>query len=130
MFDRRNYLRYVLEGSVNIKSDSNAPNIFKAVLVDIGFTGLSVFLKESLEIGTFVQFELVSTLTENPLIGTGKVKNIREAKMYGNAGVRIGIEFVKVDNDIVISILNKIQTKIGQEKRIRWETKGLDIGPL
>ena len=129
MPDRRNYLRYVLEGSVNLKADSSTSNIFKAVLVNIGFAGLSVFLEESLEIGTFVQFELVSTLTEKPLTGTGKVKNIRETKKHGNAGFRIGIEFVQVDKGIVISILNSIQTKICQGTR-RRQAKGLDMGPL
>ena len=63
-------------------------------------------------------------------LAAGKVKNIREANMFGNPGFRIGIEFVNVDKDMVMSILNEIQANICQGKRGKWETMGTDIGPL
>jgi len=116
MADRRNYVRYDQSGSVNIKTESDTPNIFKGDLVDIGFRGFCAYLKEKIDIGTPIQFELMAELSYRPLIGRGKIKDIKEAPRYGVQGFRVGVEFTDVNKDGIEILLNQIQSKIARDK--------------
>ncbi len=129
-FEKRDYIRYSVNGTVNIKIEGDMPNIFKADLLDVSFLGLSVYLKERIEIGAIVQFELTTELMGRPLIGKGKIKHIKEVKRYDSSGFRTSIEFIDIDKGSIVDFLNKIQGKIAAETRRRWQTKKPDLGPL
>jgi len=116
MANRRSYVRYDQSGSVNIKTESDTPNIFKGDLVDISFMGFCVYLKEKIDINTPIQFELMADLSHRPLIGRGKIKSIREAPRYGIQGFRIGVEFTDINKDEIEMLLNQIQSKIARGK--------------
>lgn len=125
MPDKRSYLRFNASGIVDIKTESDTPKIFQGELINIGFRGFSVSLKEKIDIDTVVQFELRAETWSRPLIGKGKIKNIAEGKRYGVGGFRVGIEFIEADTDNVKLLLNKIRRKIIKEKEEK--KRDLDI---
>lgn len=129
-FEKRDYIRYSADGTVNIKIEGDTPDIFKADLLDISFLGLSVYLKERLEIGAVVQFELTTELMRSPLTGRGKIKDIKEVKRYGSSGFRTSMEFIDIDKGATLDFLNIIQGKIAAQARKKWQAKKPDLGAL
>lgn len=123
MPDKRNYLRYSQSGSVNIKMESDTPNIFQGDLIDICFWGFCAYLKKKIEIGVSIQFELRINLMHEPLIGRGKIKSTTDAPRYGVRGFRVGVEFTDVNKKKIEMLINQIQSRISREK-IKKSIKG------
>ncbi len=119
MFDKRAYARFSVRGSVNIKTESDAPSIFEGELINIGFRGFSVLLNEKIATGTLVQFELLIDVYGEPLIGRAKVRNVREVKRHGMQGFELGVEFIEVNEYLIVVILHRIRRKISKEKHKR-----------
>ncbi len=100
-------------------------------LLDISFTGASIFLKESVNpqswVQTVVQFD-VATSVERHFIGKGRVVQVKPHKLYAENGYRIGIEFIEVDKEVVLDILNRLESKILDEIRRRNQTPRRNSG--
>lgn len=129
MFDKRSYTRYILNGSVNFRTENNISNTIRADLIDMSFLGFSIFFKEVIEIGTNLEFELETQLMQDPLVGKGKVKNFRETIMFGMPGFKIGVEFTEVNKDSLEFLLHKIQARVCAEKRKMWQSGNPYFGP-
>jgi hypothetical protein len=112
MLERRFYTRYDVSGSVVIKSVNNAPKSMTVELVNIGFKGMGIFFKEIILFDSCVDFEVKIDTLDRRFEGTGKIKNIKEKKIRETAGFIMGIEFIDVPKDEVVSIVNLIQNKI------------------
>ncbi len=113
----RSYIRYFVNGSVNLKSESGAVIVSDAILVNISFMGLCLEAKERIKIGTIVQFEVLTDLLGKILVGKAVVRNIEEVKTRGSQMFRVGIEFVDINKDDILCLLNKIQHKICEAAR-------------
>ncbi len=115
MQDRRKYQRFNLEDAVFLKFESDLAKIIEGKLLDISFGGLSIFLKESIELGAIVQaivqFNSPNVL-EKQLVGRGTVVHASQYSLNGQDGFRIGLEFIEVDKEIVINIIDKLRSKI------------------
>lgn len=85
-------------------------------LINIGFTGFCVYLKEKIDINTPLQFELMTELNHRPLIGRGKIKNIKEVPRYGVQAFRVGVELTDVSKKEIGILINQIQSKIARDK--------------
>jgi len=112
MLERRFYTRYDVSGTVNIKSVNNSPKNLTVELVNIGFKGMGIFLKDIILVDSCVNFEVKIDTLEKRFSGTGKIKNIKEQKIRETAGFILGIEFIEVPKDEVVTIVNLIQNKI------------------
>lgn len=117
MLDRRGYKRFSQKGSINIKAEGDTPNIFAGILIDIGFRGFCAYLKEKIDVGTPIQFELILSPKQKHLIGRGEIKIIKEMPKHSVYGFRVGVEFTDVKNDDIMLLLGQIQSRIAREKR-------------
>jgi len=115
MQERRRYQRFILEDNIFLKFESNPTKTMQGKLLDISFGGLSVFLKEKINVGavvrTTVQFNAPNS-AEKQLVGKGKVVHASEYRLYAQDGFRIGLEFIEVDKKVVINIINELRLKI------------------
>lgn len=122
MIEKRNYIRFFIEGSVKFKTD-DASNVVMVDLADVSFVGCALYLKEKKEIGTVIRFELNTELMDYPLIGKGKINHVKEIKKAGETAFKTGVEFVDVDKDLLLVLLNKIQKKICLESKKSWQLR-------
>jgi hypothetical protein len=129
MFEKRSHARYIQNGKVNIRTESDAPKIVKGELINIGFRGLSVYLKEKIDINTIFQFDLIIDLSDKPLIGRGKIKNISEVKRSGIQLFLVNVEFIDVDKNNIIMFLDLVRSKICQEKRKKAKPGPSKVSP-
>jgi len=129
MFNKRTHIRFLKSGNVNIAPEGNTANIFKGELIDIGFRGFSAYLKEKIDLDTIVQFELITKLWERPLIGKGKIRYIAQIKRYGAPCFRVGLEFIDINKDSIVTMLNQIRNKICKEKRKKIKPKPSGTSP-
>ncbi len=129
MQDRRNYIRYIISGTVNLKFPGDSPPSLKADLADIGFIGFSIYWHELIELGQIVQFEINTEFRDTPLIGKGEIKNIAEVIENESLIYKIGIEFIEVEQDIVLKLINSQQAKIINEEK-KGQRQKFPYGPL
>ena len=122
MKDKRNYRRFNLENSIFLKFESDPTKIIEGKLLDISFVGMSIFLKESVNVDflvqTIVQFDFPASV-EQHLIGKGRIVHVKKQKLYAENGFRIGVEFVEVNKEVVLDIFNRLEAKIMGEIRKR-----------
>ena len=52
MFIKRNSLRYSIKAKGTFKSESGDSKVFKGDVLDLGYLGWSIFLKESVAVNT------------------------------------------------------------------------------
>lgn len=118
MAERRGYLRYDVEGYINLKTEDGASSSFKVEVIDISFLGASVYSNERIEIlDKVVYFELNSGLLEQPLTGKGRIKYIREEPRGKTTVFRMGLEFIEVDKNNLLHFLNIIQEMLASKIR-------------
>jgi len=89
----------------------------KADLVDICSSGMGVVTRESIEMGTNVAFEITTKLWNAPVIGEGKVIYVKEIQKEGDNVFRLGIDFVRVEKEVIRSIINLLQKDICSKAR-------------
>ncbi len=130
MHERRNYARYLISGRVNLKFDNNDASILKLDLAEIGFIGFSILSPNKLELGQIVQFEIMPELMENSLTGKGEIKDIAQVREKDVLVYRIGIEFIDVEKDHILKLININQAKIAAETDKQHQQKPLDFGPF
>ncbi len=112
MEERRQYTRFNDKGNVILRLEYDVSRGIKADLVDISSLGMGVVTQENIEIGTKVAFELMTELWDAPVTGEGKVIYIKETEKEGKKVFRIGIDFVKVEEESIRCIINLLQKDI------------------
>jgi len=117
MQEQRRYIRYNAEGSVVLKLENNISHSIPAGLANIGFLGFGIETKEKIEVGTNVDFELITKLWDKPVIGKGKIIYVNEIKRYDTTVFRMGIEFLDVEQETIRCIINRIQEDICAQAR-------------
>jgi hypothetical protein len=117
MKERRQYIRYDIEGNAILKTRVDAPGSIKADLVNIGFQGMSLSVQEKIAEGSDVTFELTTKLYDKPVIGEGKVVYVKEDTVSNGNIFRLGIEFIHIDKKAIQYILVRIQEDICAEAR-------------
>lgn len=123
MIERRSYHRFPVKGSLTLHPDTEPTKALKGNLNDIGFLGFSGHLKESIETGVLVQFELITSLMRTPLTGRGKIMYIKEKKEDDIPNFRVGVGFIDVDKNIISRLLNMIQYEINVEMAKKRKTR-------
>ena len=120
MSDKRDFRRFNCESSIFLKFENDPETPIEGKLLDISFIGLGIFLKEGVNVDaifrTIVQFNSFLSM-EQHLVGRGKVVYVSRHRLYAENGFRIGLEFVEVNNEIVINILNRLESKILEQIR-------------
>jgi len=127
MYDKRNYRRFSFENNIFLKFESDPGKIVEGKLLDISFVGLSIFFKESVDANTILQFDVPASI-EQHLIGKGKVTYVKKHRLYAQDGFKIGLEFIEVDKEDVIDILNRLESKILEQIRKRSQIPGKNPG--
>lgn len=137
MINRRNYVRYIVEGKVSIKTEGDIPKTIVGQLLDLSSIGWGAFFKESIDVNAIVQFDLTLNFLEEHLEGKGRIIHVTQQRVSGGNGFRIGIEFTEADKEIVSRLLSEKQRLIRQEQvrimeaeRKKQQSKALDIGPF
>ncbi|MCK9603223.1 MAG: PilZ domain-containing protein [Candidatus Omnitrophica bacterium] len=129
MAERREYIRYDIEGHIDLKTEDGAISSFKVDVIDISFLGVSVYSKEKIDIlDKIVYFELISGLLEQPLIGKGRVKYIHEEIRNKAPVFRMGLEFIDMDKSALLHFLNITQEMLALKiRRAGHARNGPDI---
>ncbi|MCM8789612.1 MAG: PilZ domain-containing protein [Candidatus Omnitrophica bacterium] len=110
--EQRSYSRFSYEGNVVLKPEDATLRTIKADLCDICYIGIGIFSPEIIEPGIHVKFELTIKLSNEPLIGEGRIVYAKEIQRDNSRAFRIGIEFINIDNRKIISLLSLIQEDI------------------
>ena len=133
MSDKRKYRRFLLEKSIFLKFESDPLKTIEGKLLEISFLGISVFLKDDVNVDTMaqaiVQFDSYDHLGVN-LAGKGRVVSVKPHKLYAQNGFRIGVEFVEVDKEVVIQNLERLEAKILEQIRKNSQLPRKDSGPF
>jgi hypothetical protein len=122
MLNKRGYTRFNLKGSVKFKINRDTLTIISGDLIDISFSGMGVYLKEKLLLGEMAEFELTTEFMGQPLPGKGKVSYIEQRSKQAIAFFKTGIEFTEVPKDELLTLLNRIQAKIADAAKRRWQS--------
>ena len=135
MPDKRDSLRYAIEARVSFKCEGVDAKVFEEKVLDFGYLGWSIFLKESIPINTIIQFDLSVNFLAQHLIGKGKIVNVAPLKIALEDGFRIGVAFMETDKDIIIEFINENQRLIHVDRRRieaeRKRQRGFkDVGPF
>lgn len=117
MYEKRNYIRYPIRGDLIIKLEEDPAMVFNTELIDISFNGLSAYLKEKIAMGSIVHFEVKTELQQAPLTGKGKINYLKEVNRHNLSRFQVAIEFVDIDENAVLELLNYLQTIAAREKR-------------
>ncbi len=115
---------------MNISVAGDAARVIKADLNEFGFGGYSVSAKEKLEAGTIVLFDLLPELLGEHIKGKAVVRHTREFQKQGHIFHIIGFEFIEVNKQAIISLMNISRTKANQEKPIVFKPKSKYEGPF
>ncbi len=118
MFIKRNSLRYPIKAKGTFKSESGDPKVFEGDVLDLGYLGWSIFLKESVAVNTIIEFDLSADFLAQHLIGKGRIAYVAQLKIANNTGYRIGVEFIEFNKNIVMTFINE-NIRIVNEERIR-----------
>jgi hypothetical protein len=131
MPDKRSYRRFSLENSIFLKFDQCSGQVIEGKLLDISFSGMSIFLKENIDpvslVQTLVQFD-VRTSVEQRLFGRARVVQIKQGRLYAQTGFRVGLEFVEVDKGTVLNILDRLESIIIEQIRRKNQVPRKDPG--
>jgi PilZ domain len=130
MADKRNHVRYATTECVALKEEGGKLIASSIMLNDISFKGMSLYLKEMIEPGKIVQFELTTEILGRPMTGKGLVKNVMEANYTKGKIFRVGIEFTEVVENDISCILNEINRRMREVKRRPLSGGAFDCGPL
>jgi PilZ domain len=135
MANKRGALRYPIKAKVNFKFEGGDSQAIEGKVLDLGYLGWSILLKESIAVNTIIQFDLSVDFLEQHLIGKGKIVNLTQQKTAVDSGFRIGVEFVEVDKNIILEFINENERIIKEERRRieaqrrrQWGSTG--IGPF
>jgi hypothetical protein len=130
MANRRGSVRYTTKAKVYFKSEGGILKTIEGQLVDISFSGLGVFFKESIDVNTIIQFDLTADFMERHLIGKGKIIYATQQKTYAGNGFKIGVEFIEVNKEIVLMFISENQRKVRKEEEGRRQSQAKDFGPF
>jgi len=137
MINKRNYIRYLIEVKVSIKTEADTSKTITGQVVDLSSAGWGAIFKESIALNTIVQFDLSANFLEEHLEGKGKIVHVMQPEASGGKGFRIGVEFIEVNKEIVASFISENQRIIRQEQmrvreaeRKRQESGASDFGPF
>lgn len=125
MLNKRNYRRLSLDNNIILKFESNMGRVIEGRLLDISFVGVCVFLKESVNVEEIVQETVqfdISGFTEQNFTGRGKIVYARPDKLYAQKGLRVGLEFIEVNKEVVLNIFNRLELKILDQIKRKSQT--------
>lgn len=111
---QREYTRFSTEATVVLKLEGEPSRSIKADLFDISFSGIGVYSPEKIEIDSEVKFELITKLLDRPILGKGKIRYIKETYINSTKVFKMGIEFVSVEKEAILGIINHLQRKISR----------------
>jgi hypothetical protein len=129
MAEKRNYVRFLAEGDVELKPEgASDQDIVQGRLADIGFVGFCVFTDQKIEVGTPLDFKIYIHTMREYFTGRGRIVVVREIKKFRKTSFRTAVVFIDTEKDRILSILTKIQDYINREKRKRWQSEDNSIG--
>jgi len=120
MPDKRDSLRYIINAKVAFKTEDGTDRVFEGQVLDFGFLGWSIFLKENIALNTIIHFDLSVNFLHQHLIGKGQIVNVAPQKKALENGFRIGVKYLEVDKDTIIAFVNESQ-RLKKEARNRAE---------
>jgi hypothetical protein len=110
MIDNRKKFRFLIPGSVVLRSVEDRPRIIKGQLVDFGKKGVGIHTETNLRKDMVVDFFLMNKDYEFSLKGTGRIKNVRPITKRDFHIYRVGMEFVTVDEKEILAIVDRLKT--------------------
>lgn len=120
MLDKRNYRRFSFESRIFLKIENDPKINIEGKLLDFCFVGRSIFLKNDANldvlVGSIVKLDIPDLLGQ-PLVGKGKVISVKKHRLYAQDGMRVGLEFLEMDKEMIINVLNLLESKILEQIR-------------
>ena len=128
--EHRGFERISLDGYVYIKTSNGLTHEFKAYLDNISFGGFAVYSQEKFDLGTVIEFRLITQALDEALVGKGKIRHIYRPPQYSSMLLTTGIEFVEVSQDKVRHMINRWQTRQALERENKKKANIFDGIPL
>jgi hypothetical protein len=122
MHQARNHVRHEIEGFVTLGPASEPGQTTRGILADFGFGGFCVRTVHRLEPGSVVEFDVLTEVCGEHVIGKGKVKFTNELKRHDSSFIA-GIEFLEVNKPLVINCMNLHKTQLLRAKQERARPK-------
>jgi len=129
MQNRRSYDRLPLSGQIKIQPKDSGFSPFDAFLENISFGGFGMYGAGRVDLGSEVEFELVSPLFGQPLSGRGVARHIDQKKNYETTIHSMGVEFSEVNKDAILFILKRLYLKSCTGSHLDQKSSSLDFIP-
>ena len=132
MDNKRKFARYAIDAKACFKTLGNESKNLEGRVLDIGSLGWGAFFKENIELDTMIEFDLIPNFLNEHLVGSGKIVHMLPHKIGSINGFRVGVEFIEVDKNIVLRIINeKIRLDALEHNRKMEEVrKRGSVGPF
>jgi hypothetical protein len=89
------------------RTGAGRPRIFRAYLDDISLGGFAVNSDKKIAVDKIVEFELMTRLLEQPLVGKGKVRHVRSRGQDKKGSFNLGVEFLDINKDTVKNLVRR-----------------------
>jgi len=117
MRENRGHERIILDGDVYLRSMDGKPSEAKVFLDNFCFGGIAVYSAEKLELGSILEFALITKVLDEALACKGKVRHVTLPPYNSRALYTVGIEFMEVNSDLVVHMLARIQARNSRERQ-------------
>jgi hypothetical protein len=124
MYKPRDYSRYPAEGKVVITGETEPSFSLNGDLLEISSQGFAMIGNSSVEPGKTVRFEITSSVTAAAFSGKAIVRGVREINQKSGITYRIGAQFVEVNKDLIVSLLDRLTSNTS--RKIRGTCYNLD----
>jgi hypothetical protein len=130
VYKQRQYARSEIKGIVSFAVAGDAARVIKADLNEFSFGGFSVSAEARLEVGAIVQFDILPEILGEHIKGRAVVRHAREFQKQGRVFYIVGFEFIEINKQAVISLMNISRAKANQEKTGASKPRSKYDGPF
>jgi len=110
--ERRGHQRLDVNGYAILKDEGAVLSGVRAGLKEVSLGGFSVSSGKPIDPDKIVNFEIATRLTYKPLFGMAKIKHVSIPEKNHPHGYKIGIEFLTVNQEILMQLMNSLHTSI------------------
>lgn len=130
MYKQRQYARSEIRGVVSLIVSGDAARVIKADLNELSFGGFSVSAESRMEPGAIVQFDILPEILGEHIKGRAAIRHAREFQKQGRIFYIVGFEFIEVNKQAIISLMNVSRSKANQERTSASKPKSKYDGPF
>jgi len=115
MIENRLFVRFPVSGSILIQPDLHGSRVVECELFDLSYDGIGLYSPEQFEKDAMVKFVVNNRQLNINLGGLGRIVFCSPAAKSSKDAFRAGIEFVRVDRQLVREILAHVRETLHKD---------------